>query len=180
MEAARRHSHRGCAVETYRLEADGAIPNSQLPLLVYRDAFNRSAAGEPGPVQELFARHGWTESWVDGIFRFHHFHSTAHEVLGCFSGKANVRMGGPSGVRLEVGAGDVVVIPAGVAHKNEGASRDFGVVGAYPRGQRYDMRYGKREARPGVEENIRSVPLPKTDPVFGSDGPLHEHWLAGC
>jgi mannose-6-phosphate isomerase-like protein (cupin superfamily) len=76
----------------------------------------------------------------------------------------------------EVCAGDVVIIPAGVAHKNLGASRDFGVVGAYPAGQDYDMNYGKHGERPRVDENIARVPLPESDPVFGSDGPLLNYW----
>ena len=73
-------------------------------------------------------------------------------------------------------AGDVVVIPASVAHKNEGASPDLVVVGAYPRGQSPDMR------SPGVADHARAlpriaaVPLPAGDPVHGNSGPLIERW----
>ena len=77
---------------------------------------------------------------------------------------------------LEVKAGDVVVIPAGVSHKNLGASRDFGVVGAYPKGQNWDMHYGKPGERPAADERIAQVAMPTSDPVFGADGPMEAHW----
>ncbi len=74
-------------------------------------------------------------------------------------------------------AGDAVVIPAGVGHRNEGSSGDFSVVGAYLRGQEdYDLRTGEEGERPQVLENIRNVSLPEADPVFGNDGPLSRHW----
>jgi len=81
-----------------------------------------------------------------------------------------------AGKTMELHAGDVVVIPAGVAHKNEGASPDLLVVGAYPRGQSPDM------CRPGAADHARAlprvaaVPLPAGDPVHGPSGPLLERW----
>jgi len=74
------------------------------------------------------------------------------------------------------GLGDVLVIPAGVAHKNLGASADLGVVGAYPRGQSPDMNDGHDGERPRADQNIAQVPLPAADPVFGVDGPLMRQW----
>jgi uncharacterized protein YjlB len=115
-------------------------------------------------------------TWRNGIYSYHHYHSTAHEVLGCYRGSAKVQFGGESGIVEELSAGDVVIIPAGVGHKNLGASADFAVVGAYPRGQDYDMNYGKPGERPRADENIARVPLPETDPIFGKDGPLLRHW----
>ena len=52
------------------------------------------------------AQHGWLGAWRDGIFPFHHFHSTAHEVLGIAAGTANVIFGGPQGRRFELASGD--------------------------------------------------------------------------
>ena len=75
-----------------------------------------------------------------------------------------------------VAAGDVVVIPAGVAHRRLRSTPDFGVVGAYPQGQRWDMCYGKKGERPGTDRNIARVPDPGTDPVYGGEGPLLELW----
>lgn len=88
-----------------------------------------------------------------------------------------MRLGGDdNGKTFEVRAGDVIIIPAGVAHKNLGSSSDFQVVGAYPKGQKWDMNYGKPGERSQAERNIAQVPLPKTDPVYGQDGQLAEYW----
>ncbi|MDX1541591.1 MAG: cupin domain-containing protein, partial [Geminicoccaceae bacterium] len=113
----------------------------------------------------------------NGIFPFPHYHSNAHEVLAVCRGEAKVRFGGERGEVLEVAAGDVVVIPAGVGHQNLGSSADFLIVGAYPKGQEnYDLCRGEPGERPGTLENIRRVPLPEQDPLAGRDGPLIERW----
>ena len=51
-----------------------------------------------------------------------------------------MRLGGEQGQDFVVEAGDVIVIPAGVGHKNLGADHHFGVVGAYPDGRECDLR----------------------------------------
>lgn len=158
------------------LADDGRIPNSRLPLLVYRRAFELSGSDPVAVIERTFAEQGWGGLWRNGIYSYPHYHSTAHEVLGCYRGSASVQFGGENGMVEELDAGDVVVIPAGVGHKNLGASADFAVVGAYPRGQEPDMNYGKPGERPRTDENIARVPRPETDPVFGKDGPLFRHW----
>ena len=115
--------------------------------------------------------------WRNGIYTFHHYHSTTHEVLGCYEGSANILLGGEEGELLEVSAGDVVLIPAGVGHFNKGSSSDFGVVGAYPRGFDWDMQYGRPGERPKVLENIAAVPIPPMDPVAGEMDGLKKFWL---
>jgi uncharacterized protein YjlB len=91
-----------------------------------------------------------------------------------------VRLGGEDGAIVEVRAGDVVVIPAGVAHKGEGASPDLLVVGAYPGGHGPDMRVPGASERERALANIAAVPLPATDPVCGKPGPLLERWVAAA
>ena len=115
---------------------------------------------------------------MDGIYPFHHFHSTSHEVLGIVGGSASVILGGPSGRRFEVSSGDVLVLPAGTGHYNVGATADLVVVGAYPNGMWCDLRRGDPAERDEVLANIAAVPLPDTDPVGGADGPLRELWSA--
>ena len=156
---------------------DGTFPNNgRLPLLIYQEAIELPARDPARVVEELFESHLWGGSWRNGIFGYHHYHSTAHEVLGVYRGKARVQLGGPTGSIYRVKKGDVIVIPAGVAHKNMGASLNFGVVGAYPVGQNWDMNYGKARERPQVDRNIARVALPEQDPVFGENGPLIELW----
>ena len=135
-------------------------------------------AGDASACEAMFDRNRWWRFWRNGVFSFHHFHSTAHEALGICRGEAKVRFGGAKGVVMTVRAGDVVVIPAGVGHQNLGASSDLLVVGAYPPGPDWDLCTGKDGERPGVLDNIRAVPLPPADPLFGAEGPLTRHWRA--
>jgi uncharacterized protein YjlB len=159
-------------LETHVFDDAGAIPNSRLPVLLYHDV---DAAREAGDCEQLFARNGWLGAWLDGIYSFHHFHSTAHEVLGIVAGSAAVVLGGPSGRRFDVRRGDVLVLPAGTGHCNA-SSDDLLVVGAYPNGMRWDLRRGDPAERVEVIANIEAVPLPEADPVHGPGGPLTETW----
>jgi uncharacterized protein YjlB len=164
-------------VSAYLLADDGTIPNnSELPLRVYRCAVSLSSEDPAAVFEDLFHAHGWTASWRNGIFAFHHFHSTAHEVLGIYAGTASVRLGGDSGITLSVEPGDVVVVPAGVGHKKLGASSGFGVVGAYPGGQHADLCRGGEHPHAHHVERVGQVPLPAMDPVYGAKGPLFDHW----
>jgi uncharacterized protein YjlB len=160
--------------ETYFFEDDGGIPNSPLPVLVYHEVAGASRG--PAACEELFASNGWLGAWRDGIFSYHHFHSTAHEVLGIVAGTARVILGGPGGLQFEVGVGDVLVLPAGTGHCNQGASGDLLVVGAYPDGMAWDIRRGDPSEHDEVLDNIRAVPLPGDDPVGGPEGRLVELW----
>lgn len=155
---------------------DGAYPNNGLlPLLLYHHAF--PATESEDTIKELLETNSWSNTWVDGIYDYHHYHSTAHEVLVVLSGSARVQFGGPNGITLPIEKGDVIIIPAGVAHKRIDEVDDFTCLGAYPMGQDYDMNYGKKEERPHAEENIRHLPLPENDPLYGYDGPLVKSWF---
>jgi uncharacterized protein YjlB len=162
--------------EAHTFTDDGAIPNSALPVLAYRRALEPTAGA--GAYEELFAAHGWRGAWRDGIYPFHHFHSTAHEVLGIAAGRVEVMLGGPQGRRFELASGDVVVLPAGTGHCNLGSSPDLVVVGAYPNGMRWDLRRGDPAEHDEVLANIADVPVPDQDPVRGERGPLAELWGA--
>ena len=151
---------------------DGTFPNSRLPVLIYRGAL---ASPSAAAFEEMFEANGWSSAWRNGLFSVHHYHSTAHEVLGIYEGRVNARLGGGRGTLVTLVAGDVVVIPAGVAHKNEGASADFRVVGAYPVGTSPDMQYGKPGERPAADRNIARVGLPAGDPVRGG-GAIASRW----
>ena len=158
----------------YYLKDDGLMPNNALPLLAYWQAINAAKTGRASAFEQLFARNGWTHPWRNGIYSFPHYHSTAHEVLGIACGSARMRLGGDGGVSLYVEAGDALLLPAGVGHKNLGASADLLVVGAYPQGQDWDLC---RQARGQKElDQIAQVPLPSRDPIGGAFGELNKHW----
>jgi uncharacterized protein YjlB len=161
------------------LSGEGNFPNnSHLALLVYRNAFRMEGKDKAKIIEEIFESNGWSNAWQDGVYDYHHYHSITHEVLGVVKGSARIQFGGPSGISLLVQAGDVIIIPAGVAHKNLGGEENFRCVGAYPDGKDYDMNYGKAEERPKAEENIKNVPLPDSDPVFGISGPMIKEWAS--
>jgi len=127
-------------------------------------------------MERAFAANGWSNSWRNGIFDYHHFHSIAHEVLGIAAGEVRVAFGGPDGQVLMVRAGDVVVIPAGVAHCNKGQTEDLLVVGAYPGGADYDIKRGDPAEHAAAAQAIAAVARPKTDPLEGPDGALVRLW----
>jgi uncharacterized protein YjlB len=163
--------------EATLLKDDGTIPNNPtLPLLVYHQVLKLPHDDPASRIEELVNTNKWSGCWRNGIYPYHHYHSTAHEVLLVYRGSATVQLGGEGGLTQKIEAGDVVVIPAGVGHKNLEHTDDFAVVGAYPQGQHWDMCYGKASERPRADKNIAQVPLPTTDPVFGSQGPLLQHW----
>ena len=171
--------HADPAIESPILRDNGAIPNNiRLPLLVYRRALRVPANDPAGAFEQIFAHWNWRGQWRNGIYPFHHYHSTSHEVLGVYAGQATVRLGGEgdAGVTTILRAGDAVVIPAGVGHCNLGSSADFGVVGAYPDGRKWDLLRGHVGERPQADVNIAHVPLPANDPLYGPRGPLRVFW----
>ena len=159
---------------TLRFSGDGAIPNSRLPVLVYQGL---DLAQEAAAAERVFAANNWRGAWRDGIYPFHHFHSTSHEVLAIVAGRASVTLGGPQGETLQVSRGDVLVLPAGTGHCNAGSSGDLLVVGAYPGGMSWDLRRGDPAEYEEAQANIAAVPVPATDPIGGADGALPGLWL---
>src|SRR3954464_6301007 len=152
-----------------RLETWPAPPGDRIPnhpsfaVLIYHDV--GAAKDGPDAARALFAEHGWGGSWVDGVFDFHHFHSTSHEALAVVAGAATIELGGSQGEAFEVSAGDVLVLPAGTGHRRATARNGFTVVGAYPAGQEdYDLL---READAAARERIEALPAPPDDPVGG-------------
>lgn len=154
---------------------DGRFPNSVLPVVVYRRAIAFAEVTREA-MEALFDGNGWSSQWRAGVYDFHHYHSTAHECLGIARGSATLGLGGPEGRSFKVGAGDVVVLPAGTAHRRLTDDVNFLVVGAYPPGQKWDLLRGEPADRPDADQRIAAVPLPTTDPVGGQAGPVLEKW----
>tara|TARA_R110002020_G_scaffold36822_2_gene110628 strand:- start:1823 stop:2335 length:513 start_codon:yes stop_codon:yes gene_type:complete len=154
---------------------DGRFANSVQPVVIYAQALAPDTASAEA-MEALFDGNGWPSQWRSGVHDFHHYHSTAHEALGIARGSARLMLGGPAGREFAVSAGDVVVLPAGTAHKLLSADEDLLVVGAYPPGQDWDLLVGEPGERPAADEAIAKVPLPQTDPVGGAGGAVLEKW----
>jgi uncharacterized protein YjlB len=143
-----------------------ALHGVRWPLLVYPQALQDPA---PEAFEEMFDRNRWPAAWRDGVFPFHHFHGNSHEVLGVYAGEATVQFGGDEGVVVTAKPGDVIVLPAGTAHKKLSSRGALGIVGAYPEGSDPDTHRG-------VPAGSVAVALPACDPVHGPGGPLFGFW----
>jgi uncharacterized protein YjlB len=158
------------------LKDDNIFPNSYLPALLYKGVLELPFLFPGHHVADIFSKNNWTNSWKSGIFQYQHYHSVTHEVLGVYEGETTVLLGGENGTKVNLEKGDVLVIPAGVAHKNLEKEDQIKCVGAYPDGRNYDMNYGKAGERPRTDKNISDVPIPSTDPVLGTGEGLTKIW----
>lgn len=199
--------------KTYFLRPTDQIPNSPRPLVHYKNVLPRDpVTGKclAGDAWERFEKNGWHVNWFVryGHTQMSHFHSRAHETMAVVSGTATIRFGvadtsddlhanthggawEAGGVELQAEAGDVFIIPAGVAHKTyntkpenkqtllspgdgHGIEADdpkkvlseieldgFTMMGAYNSGE-WDFVLGG-----GSFEEVWAVPKPQLDPVFG-------------
>jgi uncharacterized protein YjlB len=159
--------------ETHRFDAE-----AKRPLVIYRGVLPLDGEKSAIECERLFARNGWRGAWQNGIYPYHHFHATTHEVLGIARGQAAVRFGGEGGETIEVKEGDMVVIPAGVSHCREQGSEDLLVVGAYPGGAEHDIQKELPVANRPPADDLDKVPLPDADPVYGAEGPLLRYWTS--
>lgn len=127
-------------IHKYYLKPTALIPNSHYPLIHYKKLIDEPAANT-GKVYDLYDSNGWNVNW---IFRYgqtqaSHYHSRSHECMTVLTGTATIRFGvadtsdsleentwgaakEDGGVEVTAEAGDVFIIPAGVAHKTYGTA----------------------------------------------------------
>ena len=157
--------------QTYTFKPIDPVPNHPtFPLLIYSEVLKDVENPEA-----LLTENGWVGLWRNGVYPYHHYHTTSHEVLAVVSGEAQVQFGGLQGKTLELARGDVAVLPAGTGHCCLSSSPGFEVIGGYPEGQEnWDL---KRDAPSEADlRRIKELPRPATDPVYGTDGPLLRLW----
>jgi uncharacterized protein YjlB len=153
-----------------KFKDDGYIPNNpSLPLLLYRKAIQFDRRYDPAAlIEAIFKANSWGNAWRNGVYDFVHYHSRIHEVLGVARGAAKLRLGGNKGVTMDVSAGDVIVIPAGVGHECLTANGKFLVVGAYPPNGTYNECRGSFQERDKAIVSIRRLSVPKKSPLYGA------------
>lgn len=160
----------------HQIPAFDKLPNTSIqrrPLLIYHAAFAPNVSAST--IESHLTTAGVVvPRWRYTMYRQSHFHSTTHEVLCVYSGRARLCFGGdgnPHRVERVVERGDVMVVPAGVAHRLlEDLDGGFSMVGSYPPGHQWDMCYGQagEEGRwPGIE----GLGWFQRDPIYGDEGP---------
>src|SRR5581483_9326809 len=87
------------------------VPNSILPVLVYRGVLAAHAGEKAKLFRERFKDNGWSGVWTDTIYDYTHFHSNAHEVLGIAEGRVSLKLGGEDGSLVRLKAGDMLILP---------------------------------------------------------------------
>ena len=154
----------------------GRFPNSHLPVILYKEAISLPLLFRSLHIKKVFTRHQWTGARSGGVLTYPYYHSTTHKVLGFFEGSTTLQLGGDMGHKVRVAKGDVLIIPAGVAHRNLGTEFQVKCVSAYPNGGVCDLNTGKPGERPASDCNIAALPLPAQDPLLGYLDGLIQMW----
>jgi uncharacterized protein YjlB len=164
-------------VTKFQIPACKGFPNTSLqhhPVIIYHSAFVDASASQ---IESHLESVGAVKPhWRYTMYSETHFHSTTHEVLAISSGSAKCCFGGeqnPDRIEPVLEKGDVIVLPAGVAHRLLEDLGGFEMVGSYPPGKSWDMCYGKQ----GEEEKVRkigSIPWFTKDPIYDEEGPALE------
>ena len=162
--------------EQYFIQENAIYPNSVLPVLHYIGVLDLPWLFPTRYIKNLFSKNNWGNNWENGIYSFQHYHSITHEVFGVCKGATTLQLGGEDGISINIQKGDVIIIPAGVAHKNLGDEEQAICVGGYPDGKDFDMNYGNAGERPYTDKVIAALPIPTSDPVFGQNVGLVTIW----
>ena len=162
------------------------VPNSPLPVLIYRNVLQGKNSEDF--MTETIEANGWLKGGTFKHYPTHHFHSVTHECYAAFQGSSRMLLGrGPlddrdGSVEVDVQAGDIIVLPAGVSHSNLESKDGYSYVGLYPKGSpHYDNNWCKADSNETAAKaaNARAVPLPDFDPIYGRNGPLCQDLGAG-
>ncbi|TFB00691.1 Uncharacterized protein CCMA1212_007130 [Trichoderma ghanense] len=167
-------------ISKHLIPSHNLLPNSSLtskPLIIYHAAFSPPDSASPAAIESHLLNVGVvTPQWRYTMYDTTHFHSTTHEVLCVAAGRAKLCFGGehnPGRVEPVVKKGDVIVVPAGVAHRllEDKDPDPFLMVGSYPNGKNWDMCYGKIDGEYDPD-SVKALPWFSKDPIYGDEGPV--------
>lgn len=175
--------------EVYTFAPTAHVPNSSLPVLVYRAVLPSDPTADS--TRKVIERNRWLQGGVFKHYPAHHFHSLTHECYAVFKGSSRLLLGrGPlddleGSQEISLHTGDIIVLPAGVSHCSLQSEADYEYVGLYPEGSpHWDNNYCKADPAETYQKAAicRSVPIPAYDPIHGKGGPLCQIWsdAANC
>ncbi|RVX67749.1 hypothetical protein B0A52_07872 [Exophiala mesophila] len=168
--------------EVYHLTPNRGAPNSDKPVLIYRDCLPLPISEEK--TTEFLESHAWVKKGTWGHIDVRHFHPNTHECYGVFQGESTILVGcggvdpDDQGTKIDVSVGDVIVLPAGTGHCNLQSTKDYRYIGVYPDGAPpWRSELGKEPIDLAeMRKETGSVLLPAEDPVNGANGPLLSLW----
>lgn len=126
------------------------VPNSHLPVLLFRSVLAPDAAGKANRFRQALRKNGWTGLWTDTIYDYVYFRSNAHEALGIAEAKVTIHS--------VVGAAAIFGSKRALSRRDRTESD-----GAYPPGQSHYNIKRERGAAAGR-------------PWYGQGGPLLRLW----
>ena len=143
--------------ETYYLDPTPYVPNSKLPVLIYRNCLGESPTA--ASLKTQIEPNRWLKGGQWKAYLTAHYHSITHECYAVFAGRSDILLGRSPvddkdvpGVKVELGKGDIIVLPvsskqdllipmnlidmnpkAGVSHHSVGDyTDDYEYCGFYP------------------------------------------------
>ncbi|SGZ56104.1 CIC11C00000000480 [Sungouiella intermedia] len=149
-------------------------------------------------IKQLMEANNWRPERVYGSITVAHYHPNVHEAYAVLAGSSRLCLGqdvtieqttidnerGDNFVEVNLNTGDVIVIPAGVAHCSKTYSPQYRYLASYPKEGEY-WRLVQKTHIDRVEnyDNLKDVAvsqnvlMPTADPVFGLEsGGLLDLW----
>lgn len=152
------------------------IPNSHLPVLIYRGVFHMGDDCCEKWLIGQFNTNRWVYDPAHTVFEYNHYYANTHLVLGVCLGEGQLQIGGRLGITAHVEKGDVVVIPAGVALRLAATGNNFKLVAAYSFEGTPEIKKEDAAGRAATATTIASTQLPLLDPILGPEEGLLTIW----
>ena len=65
--------------DIFQLDRNGWVPNNQrLAVLIYHNVIDSKGEDAAEALESMFRRNDWPPQWRNGVYPFHHYHTTAH------------------------------------------------------------------------------------------------------